>query len=139
MENVLTDAGIWFALFDPRDQYAAHADQKAEYLDLLHIVMPWPILYETLRTRLVRNVQSLRRFETYLGTRNITYLEDGQYRDDALRLTFDSSLNRSRPLSFVDCVLRLMLNDVNIRIDYLLTFNDVDFADVCRNRGITLI
>lgn len=139
MENVLTDAGIWFALFDPRDQYAVQADEKAEYLDVLHIVMPWPILYEILRTRLVRNAHSLRRFENYLGSHNITYLEDNSYRDDALRLTFDSSLNRSRPLSFVDCVLRLMLNDVNIKIDYLLTFNESDFADVCRTRGITLI
>ena len=66
MENVLTDSGIWFALFDPRDQHAAQADEKAEYLDLLHIVMPWPILYETLRTRLVRNVSPFEDSRTIL-------------------------------------------------------------------------
>jgi len=139
MKNVLTDAGIWYALFDPRDQHADQAHQKVEYLDLFHIVLPWPILYETLRTRLVRNVQSLRKFENYLATHNITYLEDSSYRNDALRISFDSSLNRSRPLSLVDCVLRLMLDDVNVKIDYLLTFNEADFADVCRIRGIELI
>ena len=139
MENVLTDAGIWFGLFDRKDQYSSQAQEKAEYLDLLHIVLAWPILYETLRTRLVRNVSSLRRFENYLGSHHITYLDDARYRDEALLLSFDSSLNHSRPLSLVDCVLRFMLDDPNVNIDYLVTFNEADFADVCRSRGIELL
>jgi predicted nucleic acid-binding protein len=139
VENVLTDAGIWYALFDPRDQYYAQAQEKAQYLDLFHIVLPWPILYETLRTRLVRNVASLRSFEAYLSRPHITYLEDASYRNAALELSMDSSLNRARPLSLVDCVLRLMLEDVNMKIDYLITFNVGDFSDVCRTRGIEII
>jgi predicted nucleic acid-binding protein len=139
MESVLTDAGIWYALFDPRDPYSAQAPGKAEWLDLLHIVLPWPILYETLHTRMVRNVRSLQRFENYLSTHNITYLDDTPYRDDALRLSFDSSRHQRRPLSLVDCVLRLMLDDINVKIDYLVTFNEADFADVCQRRGIELI
>jgi hypothetical protein len=139
VENVLTDAGIWYALFDPRDQYYAPALEKAQYLDLLHIVLPWPILYETLRTRFVRNVASLRTFDAYLSRPHITYLEDAPYRNAALELSMDSSLNHARPLSLVDCVLRLMLEDVNIKIDYLITFNVGDFSDVCRTRGIEII
>lgn len=139
MERALTDSGIWYALFDRRDPYFAQAQEKVEYLDLCHVVLPWPILYETLRTRFVRNVPALRRFEIYLKKPHITLLEDALYRDAALDLTMDSSINRSRPLSLVDCVLRLMLDDVNTKIDYLITFNPGDFADVCRSRGIELI
>lgn len=139
MERALTDAGIWYALFERRDQYFAQAQEKVQYLDLFYIVLPWPILYETLNTRFVRNVAALRRFESYLKKPHVILLEDALYRDAALDLTMDSSINRSRPLSLVDCVLRLMLDDVNTKIDYLMTFNPGDFADVCRSRGIELI
>lgn len=67
MQNVLTDAGIWYGLFDRKDQYSSQAQEKAEYLDLLHIVLPWPILYETLRTGLVRNAHPFEDSRTTLG------------------------------------------------------------------------
>ena len=139
MERVLTDTGIWYGLFDHADPYFAQAQTKVEYLDLAQVVLPWPILYETLGTRLVRNVPALRRFESYLKKPHVTLLEDALYRDAALDLTMDSSINRFRPLSLVDCVLRLMLDDVNTKIDYLMTFNPGDFADVCRRRHIELL
>ena len=106
---------------------------------MLHVVMPWPILYETLNTKLARNPASLRLFETYLKKPHITYVDDKVYRDDALRLSIDMSLNRARPLSLVDCVVRLILDDANTKIDFLLTFNKGDFLDVCRRRGIELL
>jgi predicted nucleic acid-binding protein len=139
MENVLTDTGLWYALFDARDQYHERANEKAEYLDMLHIILPWPILYETLRTRLVRNRESLRLFENFLSTLGITYLDDAEYRDAALRMSFDSSLNHFRPLSLVDCLIRLVLNDVNVRVDYFVTFNEGDFEDICRARSIKFL
>ena len=139
MERVLTDTGIWYGLFDQGDQYFARAQTKVDYLDLFQVVLPWPILYETLGTRFVRNAPALRRFESYLKKPHVTLLEDALYRDAALDLTMDSSINRSRPLSLVDCVLRLMLDDVNTKIYYLITFNPGDFADVCRRRRIELL
>jgi len=139
MKKALADAGLWYALFDPKDPYHEDAQEKAEYLDLLHVVIAWPILYETLHTRFVRNTHALRRFENYLKKPDITYLDDAVYRDTALNLTIDLSLNRSRPLSLVDCVLRLILEDGNTKIDYLITFNPGDFADVCRTHRIRLI
>ena len=31
----------------------------------------------------------------------------------------------------VDCLIRLLIEDVNTRVNYLATFNERDFIDVC--------
>jgi hypothetical protein len=54
-------------------------------------------------------------------------------------MALESSLRQNRPLSMVDCLLRLLLEDVNTRISYLATLNERDFADVCRKKGIEII
>lgn len=139
MKYLLADTGLWLALFNSRDSYYAKAQEKAKYLDLCHVVLPWPILYETLRTRFVRNKAALGRFESYLKRPHLIYLDDSPYREAAFDLSLESSLRRSRPLSFVDCAIRLILEDVNAKIDYLITFDRGDFVDVCRRRRIELI
>jgi len=37
-------------------------------------------------------------------------------------------------ISLCDVLIRLLIEDVNLRIDALLTFNEKDFVDVCRKR-----
>jgi len=39
----------------------------------------------------------------------------------------------------VDCVIRLVLDDVNTRVDLLATLNQPDFIDVCANRRIEVV
>ncbi|CAH2405647.1 hypothetical protein MES4922_40360 [Mesorhizobium ventifaucium] len=39
----------------------------------------------------------------------------------------------------VDCLIRLMLDDRNLKINYLATWNEGDFDDVCRKRRIEII
>lgn len=60
------------------------------------------------------------------------------HRDDALAHAIEWSLRRGRPLSLVDCVLRLLLDDVQTKTRYLATFNPRDLADVCKARRIEL-
>jgi hypothetical protein len=60
-------------------------------------------------------------------------------REDALRHCLESSREHKRPLSLVDCLIRVMLEDTNIRINYLATYNNSDFYDVCATRNIELI
>jgi hypothetical protein len=45
----------------------------------------------------------------------------------------------NRPLSLVDTVIREMLSDESLKIDYLITFNIKDFIDVCSRRNITIL
>jgi predicted nucleic acid-binding protein len=139
LENALADTGLWYAMFDRRDQYHSEAKVKAEALGPFQIVLPWPTLYETLRTKFVRNRTALGQFERYLKRPNVTYLDDSSFRKAAFEMALESSLRQNRPLSMVDCLIRLLLEDINTRISYLATLNDRDFADVCRKKGIEII
>jgi predicted nucleic acid-binding protein len=138
MEYVLADTGVWYAMFDRRDPYWGRTEEKEELLDQFALVIPWPILYETLRTRMVNNRQALQRFQEYLKRSRAVFLDDSLYREEALDLAFSSALRCFRPLSLVDCTIRLMLEDTNVRINYLATFNERDFADVCHKRHIEM-
>jgi len=133
------DTSIWYAMFDPRDQHRERIQEVSEYLNICHLVLPWPTLYETLRTRLSRNRGALQQFELYLKRPNITFLDDELYRDSALELSFSSSLHTNRPLSMVDCLIRLILDDDNVKINWLATFNNEDFMDICLKKGIEII
>ena len=140
MTTVLVDTGVWYAMFDPRDRMASEEDVRflESRIEALSVVIPWPIAYETLRTRFVRNRQGLERFEQRLKSPKIKLVDDAPYREDALALSIESSLRGHRPLSMVDCVIRILLDDANGKIRYLATYNAADFADVCARRSIDL-
>lgn len=139
MQNVLVDTGFWYAAFENRDPYHGDAQEKLELLDHLRILLPWPILYETLRTRFVRNALALARFEKEIKSPRIVFLDDSTYRMSALDIAIESSFRHKRSLSMVDSMIRLALEDKSLRIKYLATFNIKDFADVCYRNAVELI
>lgn len=139
MRYALVDTGLWYAMFDPRGQYHNEAKTKVEILNASRIVLPWPTLYETLRTKFVRNAVSLDQFERFLKRPHVNYLDDSAFRNAAVDLSFESSLRRQRPLSMVDCLIRLLLEHANTRIDYLATLNRRDFEDVCPAKSVEII
>lgn len=138
MASILVDSGVWYALCDPRDRTVSREVINDIYARVrVHsIVVPWPIAYETLRTRFVRSRLAMERFEQEIRSPRVILLDDSPFRDDALDHSIQWSLRRGRPLSMVDCVLRLLLDDVRTRIQYLVTFNQRDFVDVCAARRI---
>jgi predicted nucleic acid-binding protein len=140
MASILVDTGIWYALCDSKDQAVSRevVDDIYARLRVHSVVIPWPIAYETLRSQFVRNRLALERFERELKSPNTVLIDDAPYREDALALSIESSLRRGRPLSMVDCIIRLLIDDVKMKIRYLVTFNARDFADVCRKRQIEL-
>lgn len=139
MNNILIDTCFWYALFDARDLDHAKAIELLHYLDLGNVIVPYPTLYETINTRFTRNKAWVKEFEKTLKNDNVNLIEDIEYKENALNLTFDSTLNRNRPLSLVDMIIRLMLEDVDLKIDYLISFNTGDFIDLCHKKGIELI
>lgn len=141
MPNVLVDTGVWIRLFDRRDGGPGAREDVEALFDLVRvhtIILPWPIAFETLRTRLVRNKIATRLLEREMKAPNITFLDDRDYRDEAFRIAVESS-RIGRPLSMVDCLLRLIMDDVNVKINYFATYNDADFSDVCAGRRILMI
>lgn len=135
MQYALVDTGLWYALFDRHDQHHNEAKGKAEILSALRVVLPWPTLYETLRTKFVRNAVAVGAFERFLKAPNIVYLDDSPFRHAAVELALESSLRQRRPLSMVDCLIRLLLEDVNTRIDYLATFKVAMSCDFSPRRS----
>lgn len=140
MEAVLVDTGVWYASFDSRDDKHRDSQQKLALLEQRTIVVPWPTMYETLRTKFVRNNHALEQFENFLKrkNRNIDYFADHDLQKFAFDLSFESSLRLHRPLSMVDCLIRLIL-EVDVRIRFLATFNETDFSDVCKRRRIEIL
>lgn len=145
MPNVLVDTGVWIELYAPRNHAGDHGRTPEEVarvqarLEPLTAVIPWPAAYEALRTRFVANRPALEAFERRLKGPRVEFVDDSPYRDDALQLCFETGVRRGRPLSMIDCLMRLILEDVNTKIPLLATFNVRDFSDVCRKRGIEIL
>lgn len=141
MEKALIDTGVWYGVFDNRDAryIKEETKEKSEYFDLIEIILPWPTIYEALRTRFVKNKPALQQFEKFLKAPNVIFLDDTEYRDYALDISLETSLRRGRPLSMVDCLLRLIIEDTNVKIKYLMTFNTRDFEDVCKKNRVEIL
>ena len=137
--NIIVDTGFWFALYDERDEYHNKAVELFEYLDMGKVIIPFPSLYETINTRFAKRVEYMESFKRFIERENVFLVDDSSYKDAALELTIDSSIGLKKPFSLVDMVIRLMISDVNMKIDYLLTFNKSDFMDVCLSRKIEIL
>ncbi|MCP3104360.1 hypothetical protein LZ198_36400 [Myxococcus sp. K15C18031901] len=147
--NVCVDACFLLALYDSRDGH--HANAVAIFEKLFgaatnQLVVPWPILYETVSTRMARRSESMKQLERdlkLLRQRNrLSMLFDRKMREQALGECFDELKKRGagyRALSLVDRVVRLMLLNPKNRLHALVTFNREDFEDVCRTRKLQLI
>ena len=139
MKSVLVDTCFWYALFNLRDGHHKQAHDLVKLLDSNKTLIPFPTLYETFNTRFSKNRKSVEIFGKILRSDNVEYIADVDYKEEALSMTFDSALNRNRPLSLVDMIIRLMLDDVNLKVDSLITFDTEDFIDLCHKRRIELI
>lgn len=137
--KVLVDSGFFFALFNERDPHHADARKKREWLEILSLVIPWPILYETLNTRLARRPATIARFESILRDAHIELLNDSPYRLDAYEDALTRAKTQRNAMSLVDSVICAILDDPNVRIDAMLTFNLRDFANICHSKGIELL
>lgn len=130
MKSVLIDTGFWFALFTNGDPYHSEALEKYELLEHHHIVIPWPTLYETINTRFSKNREGMKSFEDFLKQEQVIKLDDAKYKETVIDLVFRKA-EEYNPYALVDLVLREIISDSSIKIDYLITFNERDFADVC--------
>ena len=141
MASVLVDTGIWIALFSEKlsDDRRAELDIVYELISLHTIVVPWPVAYETLRTSFVRNREAIRKFEKEMRSPRIVMLDDALYKQRALEMALTPTLRDFRNLSMVDCVLRLMMDDPNVKVNVFATLNPGDFYDVCQSRQIEMI
>jgi hypothetical protein len=100
--------------------------------------VPYPILYETVSTRFVKNRKAMTSLEndwrTLRRQNRLDLLPDMVFRDQAVEECFAELQKphaRYRTLSLVDRVIRNILGDVNVQSDAFVTCNPGDFVDVC--------
>jgi predicted nucleic acid-binding protein len=148
--NVCLDACFLIGLYDKSDQH--HKRARELFASLFDPttgnagVIVWPVLYESVSTRLVRDhsrtMEMERDWRRLVSARKLIFLDDQPYRDEALELCFQETKRHRgayRDLSLTDRVLRSVLNDKSVRVDGIVTFNTADFIDVCQSSGRRLI
>ena len=138
--NVIVDSCFWFALYDPSDEHHNKAIRINEKLKNVKLIIPFPSLYEVINTRFSKS-KNLILFKNRINSSECICVPDEKYKEDALRTTFFFSLEKEkkRPISLVDMILRFMMEDVDLQIKGLITFNDGDFEDVCRKKNIEIL
>ncbi|WP_282019172.1 hypothetical protein [Salegentibacter mishustinae] len=137
---ILTDTCFWIGLIDDTDQHHTESSTLSELISDSNIILPYPCLYETVNTKLTRNKKRLALFEKLINKENVTLISDSKYRKMALDKVFErNNKYDDYSHSLVDAVLREMIKDVDIQIDYLISFNEKDFIDVCVKRNIQIL
>lgn len=139
MKYVITDTCYWLGLVDSKDE---HHDKSVLINNLIegnHIVFPFPCFYEIIRTKFVKNKLKLEAFESLLKSSNVAYIDDTKYKDEALLKVYELNKKSFVSHSLTDAVIREMLSDVDLRLDYLVTYNVKDFADICAKRKIEIL
>lgn len=149
MSRICIDSGFLIALSDHTDAHHLEAADRFERhlrRSRNELLVPWPILYETVSTKLVRDRRKLDRFRSVWLTlekrRYLELLDDRPMLSGALAECLnelDRSVEHYRSLSLTDRVIRAMLADRALRIDALITFNVRDFVDVCTRHGRELL
>ena len=137
---IVLDTSFWIALYYPSDRYHEDATNLLTAVNRLQpiIYLPWPICYEVLRTKFVKNKNWVRQFKIHLDQLPIRRIDDSSYREKAFDATITEAIKGQRRISLVDMVIRHVLEDRSLKIDYLITYNQKDFVDVCKKTKIGL-
>lgn len=136
---ILVDSCYWFGLYDVKDQHSSFAKEVEPIISGYKLIIPFPSLYEVLNSKFIRNKIALNSIEKQIKSGDIILLEDEKYRESALENTYSIYRKQIPQISLVDSIMREMLSDVKLRIDYLVTVNEKDFKDVCDIRKITIL
>ena len=149
MSYVGVDSSFLIGLYDTGDQYNPVAEghfQELFHHGDNHMVIPWPVLYESVSTRMVKKQAGLRRLQEdwkrMRRRQRLELLPDDEYRGQVIEDCFEElgkPGTRYRALSAVDRVIRYMLQDGKNHIGAFVTFNPSDFSDICKRFKIEMI
>ena len=133
---LIGDTSFWIGLFIINDQY--HDSSKEVYeknVDTSRFLIPWPTMYETLRTSFVRNYNAVARLEKEFKKPIFIKYGDRKIRNQALQEVFDRNGSN---LSLTDAMIREIIKSGKTRVNSVITSNKGDFIDVCKNYKVGL-
>lgn len=79
------------------------------------------------------------RLKELMRINGVLVVDDSGYREGALKEVFSDQFSKTKSLSLAGIVIRKMMEDVSLRINFLATFNQPDFEDVCRKRMVEIL
>lgn len=131
MKRLIIDSGVWYAAFDQRDDKYVYSDKILNLLEMHELIVPFPSLYETINTRLLRNKykQADYLFEYLNDSKKVILVYDDKYREQALK-SVSSNINHNKSYSLVDMIIRLMMEDSSLGHIAVVSFNIEDFIGV---------
>ncbi len=149
MRDICVDSGFLIGLYDERDEFHEKArDYFLRFFDRgkNRLILPWPIVYEAVSTKMVKNKNGMvlleRDWKRLAAQNRLHLLSDLPFRTDVIEECFNELRKppiHYRKLSAVDRVIRKILSETNIRISAFITFNPKDFADVCKASNLEML
>ena len=137
--KVVIDTGFWIALFDPAKdpKNNLEAERMAEEMEDEDLIIPFPTLYEFVNSRLSRREAKLQ-LERLLSKPNVIKLSDTKYKNKALENFFLKSKSDYSDVSLVDEIIKLIIADKSLKIDYIAAF-DQGLLNYALSNGIRKI
>ena len=138
--NILADTCFWISLCDPTE--SEHLETLAMMGKILDdrrhlILVPHPVLYETLCSTMVKKPDQVKRLVYYFSL--VKQVSDAAYVQKAYRLVEQQANRDKGTASMVDIAIMLMADDVKNNVKAILTRNGRDFANFCQKRGMPMI
>lgn len=140
MKTIILDTCYWIALFNPEKEKDKQkiVEFVSELIDENHyeILIPFPTLYEFLNSKLSRkkNVN----IETELAKPKYVKVYDNKYRDKALNNFLHQISTSNYDVSLVDEVIKEMIEDVKLRTDIIVTFDEA-LKNFARSMSVEVI
>ncbi len=140
-KTVILDSGYWISLFNPNDHL--------EYQDLItkfekiknhhKILIPYPTLYEFLNSKFSRNHRTNKFHKELLKENIYSMIDDENYKEEALDnfLRNNAYQRGKQDISLVDEVIKLMIDDPNLKTDYIITLDKV-LENYARSKGVQI-
>lgn len=124
---VLLDSCFWIALY--LDEEEGGRGQKAR--DLAEVLydynakfcVPWPTMYEFVNSKLGRR-DTLDQFKKVIYSANVERLPDTLYREHAIQNVLDRVNDVYGDISLVDEIIRSIILDPNVNINFLASFDE---------------
>lgn len=139
--NVIVDTGFWYSFLGTREQ-ERHSVAENVFYRLVqqetNFLVPFPTLYEAINTKLLKDKYRDKAdwfLKQLQSNPHFINIPDDEYKELAYNKTIEENY---RGFSLVDNVIRIMMEDKNLRISALLTFNVEDFIDVASKNGIEI-
>lgn len=137
--NIIIDSCFWIALYNPEKHIHLNKDIEniSDFIENENIIIPFPSLYEFLNSKFSRR-SDVERFKKLISKPNYIKLDDTLYKFNALDNFFENAIYGNNDVSLVDEIIKEIIIDQKIKIDYLISF-DTELNNFAISRGVKTI